>query len=61
MFYTASAQAPERKLKLFAEAVASSNRPGADLFRDVTPETWEVALRRHHTDGPFAGFASGSG
>ena len=39
MFYTASAQAPERKLKLFAEAVASSNLPGADLFRHVTLET----------------------
>lgn len=45
VFYTASAQAPERELKLFAEAVASSNLPGADLFRDVTPQTWEAALR----------------
>ncbi|NQW72181.1 MAG: hypothetical protein HQ453_05585 [Actinobacteria bacterium] len=45
MFYTASAQTPERELAPFAEAVACSNLPGADLFRDVTPKTWKAALR----------------
>lgn len=44
VYFTASAQSPDRELTLFAEAVASSNLPGADLFRDLTPGTWEAAL-----------------
>lgn len=45
VYFTASAQSPDRELSLFAEAVASSDLPGADLFRAVTPQTWEAALR----------------
>ena len=52
VFYTASAQTPERELALFAEAVAASDLPGADLFRDVTPATWEAALRLYASAVP---------
>jgi AAA+ ATPase superfamily predicted ATPase len=45
VFFTASRQSPERELALFADAVAESSLPGAATFQDVTPATWEAALR----------------
>lgn len=52
VYFTASAQSPERELSLFAEAVASSDLPGAHLFRDVTPSTWEAALNLYASAVP---------
>lgn len=46
VFFTASAQpSTEVDLRLFAEAAISSNLPGADVFRDQTPTSWDAALR----------------
>ena len=45
VFFTASMQGPERELALFAGAVAESSLPGVSTFKDVTPATWEAALR----------------
>ncbi|MEU6641185.1 DUF234 domain-containing protein [Saccharomonospora sp. NPDC046836] len=46
LFFTASAQ-PDREtdLALFTEAAAASDLPGAELFRDQTPRSWDAALR----------------
>jgi AAA+ ATPase superfamily predicted ATPase len=46
MFFTASAQ-PDvaADLALFTEAAASSELPGAAIFRDQTPKSWDAALR----------------
>src|SRR5215468_267044 len=46
LFFTASAQPGiEADLRLFAEAGASSDLPGAGVFRDQTPGSWDAALR----------------
>lgn len=45
VFFTASNQGTERELALFAQAVAESSLPGASTFEEVTPTTWEAALR----------------
>jgi hypothetical protein len=45
VFFTASKQGSERELALFTVAVAESSLPGASTFEDVTPATWEAALR----------------
>jgi uncharacterized protein len=46
LFFTASAQPQVTKdLRLFAEAAASSDLPGASIFRDQTPGSWDAALR----------------
>ncbi len=52
VYFTASKQPPEQELALFAAEVAGSNLPGADVFRDVTPATWEAALRLYGTVVP---------
>lgn len=44
VFFTASQQPPARELQLFGEEAAASSLPGASLFRDVTPGSWEAAL-----------------
>lgn len=46
LFFTASAQ-PDvaAELRLFVEAGLSSDVPGAPLFRDQTPSSWDAALR----------------
>ncbi len=46
LFFTASAQSGKAAdLQLFAEAVLRSDLPGADVFRDQTPTSWDAALR----------------
>ncbi len=46
VFFTASAQSStEVDLRLFTEAAISSDLPGADVFRDQTPTSWDAALR----------------
>ncbi|MGH3764659.1 MAG: ATP-binding protein [Pseudonocardiaceae bacterium] len=46
LFFTASAQPDATSdLRLFADAALNSDLPGADLFRDQAPTTWEAALR----------------
>lgn len=46
LFFTASAQSSkETDLSLFTEAAASSDLPGAEVFRDQTPTSWDAALR----------------
>lgn len=52
VYFTASRQTPERELALFAEQVATSDLPGASVFRDVTPATWEAALTLFATAVP---------
>src|SRR5690242_6636238 len=43
VFFTASAQPTvEADLRLFAEAVLTSDLPAAALFRDQTPHTWDA-------------------
>jgi hypothetical protein len=45
LFFTASAQPhAATDLLLFAQAAAASNLPGANLFRDQTPGSWDAAL-----------------
>lgn len=44
VFFTASQQTPAREVQLFSEEVAASDLPGAPLFLDVTPGSWEAAL-----------------
>jgi len=44
IFFAASAQTPERELSLFAEKLAQSRLPSADLATNVRFETWEAAL-----------------
>ncbi|MFC7387539.1 ATP-binding protein [Sphaerisporangium rhizosphaerae] len=45
LFFTASAQPALRAdLALFIEAAASSSLPGAELFREQSPQTWDAAL-----------------
>jgi uncharacterized protein len=45
VFFTASAQPTvEADLRLFGEAVLSSNLPAAATFRDQVPRTWDAAL-----------------
>lgn len=46
LFFTASAQPDAAAdLHLFTEAVASSTLPGADMFGDQQPGSWDAALR----------------
>jgi uncharacterized protein len=45
VFYTASGRSTSEELRLFAEEVASSNLPGATVFRDVQVASWDAALR----------------
>ena len=45
VFYTASGRSTREELRLFAEEVASSNLPGAAVFRDVQIASWDAALR----------------
>lgn len=45
VFYTASRQGGAHERELFAEEVAASRLPGADLFRDVQLDTWEALFR----------------
>lgn len=46
LFFTASAQSStEADLRLFTEAGASSGLPGAGMFRDQIPASWDAALR----------------
>ncbi|WP_222710599.1 ATP-binding protein [Quadrisphaera setariae] len=56
IYFTASQQRPDLELRLFAEEVAASSLPGAELFADVTPGSWEAALGlvagALPTDGP---------
>ena len=45
VYFTASMQRPNEELRLFTAEVAASSMPGAETFREVTPESWEAALR----------------
>lgn len=46
VFFTASAQPTvEADLRFFAEAVLGSDLPGAPLFQEQDPRTWDAALR----------------
>ena len=45
VFFTASARPVEEELRLFSEAVAMSDLPGARLFDDVHVESWDAAFR----------------
>ncbi len=46
LFFTASAQSGrEADLSLFTDAAVSSDLPGADMFHDQTPTSWDAALR----------------
>lgn len=46
VFFTASAQPDkETDLALFTETVTDSDLPGAEVFRDQTPRSWDAALR----------------
>ena len=46
LFFTASARSrPEAELRSFVEAGQESDLPGAHLFRDQTPGSWDAALR----------------
>ncbi len=44
VFFAASGQTPERELALFAEKLAQSTLPSAELASNVRFETWEAAL-----------------
>jgi len=44
VFFAASGQTPERELSLFAEKLAQSTLPSAELATSVRFETWEAAL-----------------
>jgi uncharacterized protein len=45
LFFTASAQPTvEAELRLFVQAAAASDLPGAALFADQSPSTWDAAL-----------------
>lgn len=44
VYFTASKQAPARELSLFTQSVAESDLPGASVFADVVPATWESGL-----------------
>lgn len=45
VYFTASTRTPQEELRLFAEEVAGSALPGADVFREVTLNSWDAALR----------------
>ncbi|MGH4014597.1 MAG: ATP-binding protein [Pseudonocardiaceae bacterium] len=46
LFFTASAQSGRAAdLSLFTETAVSSDLPGAGMFRDQTPSSWDAALR----------------
>lgn len=45
VFFTASGRTTREELRLFAEEVAASDLPGADVFRDVELGSWDAALR----------------
>ena len=45
VFFTASTRSTAEELRLFADEVAGSSLPGADLFADVQLSTWDAALR----------------
>lgn len=45
VFFTASGRPTGEELRLFSEAVISSDLPGAHIFEDVTLDSWDAALR----------------
>jgi AAA+ ATPase superfamily predicted ATPase len=45
VYFTASTRSNEEELRLFAAEMASSTLPGAALFADVVPGSWDAALR----------------
>lgn len=45
VFFAASGRHVREELALFTEDVAASNIPGADIFNDVEPTSWDAALR----------------
>jgi AAA+ ATPase superfamily predicted ATPase len=46
LYFTASAQQDvDADLRLFTEAAVASDLPGADLFREQVPSSWDAALR----------------
>lgn len=45
VYFTASTRTTQEELRLFAEEVAGSSLPGADVFREVTLNSWDAALR----------------
>ncbi len=45
LFFTASGRPPAEELARFTAEVLASDLPGAELFRGVTPMTWDAALR----------------
>ena len=44
LFFTASRQG-DREVHLFAEEVRGSDLPGADIFAETAPSTWDAGLR----------------
>jgi uncharacterized protein len=56
LYFTASTRTTAEELRLFGEEVAASSLPGAALFADVTPTSWDAALHllaaAVPTDGP---------
>lgn len=45
LYFTASTRTAQEELRLFAEEVAVSNLPGAELFEGVRVDSWDAALR----------------
>lgn len=45
LFFAASGRPPREELRLFADEVAASSLPGADLFKGVELNSWDAALR----------------
>jgi uncharacterized protein len=56
LYFTASTRTTAEELRLFGEEAAASSLPGAALFADVTPTSWDAALHllaaAVPTDGP---------
>ena len=55
VYYTASGRSTREELRLFAEEVASSDLPGADVFDGVELASWDAALRLLATAVPDSG------
>lgn len=55
VFYAASGRPLREELRAFAEDVAASNLPKADLFRDVTLTSWDAAMRLLASAAPDSG------
>jgi AAA+ ATPase superfamily predicted ATPase len=45
VYFAATGRPPVQELALFAQEVAASSLPGADLFQGNQPESWDAALR----------------